>query len=223
MNITTCIFDLDGVIVDTAKYHYLAWKRLAKEQFNKDFSLSDNEQLKGVSRIESLNILLRICGEDLPENIKQILADLKNKWYVEYIKKITPDEILPGVLKFLHEVKNNKIYMALASASKNARLLLERIELTDMFDCIVDGTVVSRAKPNPEVFLKCAEELDVDPQSCVVFEDAIAGIEAAHAGNMYAVGVGDRHILYKADMVISSFKEINVDDVLNLPKTKNHE
>jgi beta-phosphoglucomutase len=223
MNITTCIFDLDGVIVDTAKYHYLAWKRLAKEQFNKDFSLSDNEQLKGVSRIESLNILLRICGEDLPENIKQILADLKNKWYVEYIKKITPDEILPGVLKFLHEVKNNKIYMALASASKNARLLLERIELTDMFNCIVDGTVVSRAKPNPEVFLKCAEELDVDPQSCVVFEDAIAGIEAAHAGNMYAVGVGDRHILYKADMVISSFKEINVDDVLNLPKTKNHE
>jgi beta-phosphoglucomutase len=223
MNITTCIFDLDGVIVDTAKYHYLAWKRLAKEQFNKDFSLSDNEQLKGVSRVESLNILLRICGEDLPENIKQILADLKNKWYVEYIKKITPDEILPGVLKFLQEVKNNKIYMALASASKNARLLLDRIELTDMFDCIVDGTVVSRAKPDPEVFLKCAEELDVDPNSCVVFEDAIAGIEAAHAGDMYAVGVGDRQILYKADMVISSFKEINIDDVLNMPKTKNHE
>jgi beta-phosphoglucomutase len=223
MNITTCIFDLDGVIVDTAKYHYLAWKRLAKEQFNKDFSLSDNEQLKGVSRVESLNILLRICGEDLPENIKQILADLKNKWYVEYIKKITPDEILPGVLKFLREVKNNKIYMALASASKNARLLLDRIGLTDMFDCIVDGTVVSRAKPDPEVFLKCAEELDVEPQSCVVFEDAIAGIEAAHAGNMYAVGVGERHILFKADMVISSFKEIHINDILDLPKTRNHE
>lgn len=113
--------------------------------------------------------------------------------------------------------------MALASASKNARLLLDRIELTDMFDCIVDGTVVSRAKPDPEVFLKCAEELDVEPQNCVVFEDAIAGIEAAHAGNMFAVGVGDKHILHKADIVISSFKEININDVLNLPNKKYHE
>ncbi len=223
MNITTCIFDLDGVIVDTAKYHYLAWKRLAKEQFNKDFSIHDNEQLKGVSRDESLNILLRICSVDVTDNIKQILADLKNKWYVEYIKKINPDEILPGVLKFLGQAKNHKLFLALASASKNARLLLERIELTGMFDCIVDGTVVTRAKPDPEVFLKCAEELDVEPQSCVVFEDAIAGIEAAHAGEMYAVGVGYRHILYKADMVISSFKNIYIDDVLNLPKIKNHE
>jgi beta-phosphoglucomutase len=205
MNITTCIFDLDGVIIDTAKYHYLAWKRLAKEQFNRDFSMRDNEQLKGVSRVESLNILLRICEQDVPENVKQLLADLKNKWYVEYIKRITPDEILPGVLKFLEEVKNNKLFMALASASKNARLLLERIGLTDLFDCIIDGMVVTRAKPDPEVFLKCAEELDVEPQGCVVFEDAIAGIEAAHAGNMYAVGVGDKNILYKADMVISSF------------------
>ena len=99
MKITTCIFDLDGVIVDTAKYHYLAWKRLAKEKFNKDFSIHDNEQLKGVSRVESLNILLGICGKDVPENEKQQLTDLKNKWYVEYITRITPDEILPGVLK----------------------------------------------------------------------------------------------------------------------------
>lgn len=218
MKITACIFDLDGVIVDTAKYHYLAWKRLAREKFNKDFSLSDNEQLKGVSRVESLNILLGICGENVPENEKQQLTDLKNKWYVEYITRITPDEILPGVLKFLGEVKNNNLYMALASASKNARLLLDRIELTSIFDCIVDGTVVTRAKPHPEVFLKCAEELGVEPQSCVVFEDAIAGIEAAHAGNMYAVGVGDKNILYKADMVISTFTEIIIDNVLNLPK-----
>ena len=220
MKITTCIFDLDGVIVDTAKYHYLAWKRLAKEKFNKDFSTRDNEQLKGVSRIESLNILLGICGEDVPEDKKQQLSDLKNNWYIEYITRITPDEILPGVLKFLGEVKNKNLNMALASASKNARLLLERIGLTSIFDCIIDGTVVTRAKPYPEVFLKCAEELGVEPQNCVVFEDAIAGIEAAHAGNMYAVGVGDKHILNKADMVISSFKEIIIDDVLNLPKLK---
>jgi beta-phosphoglucomutase len=223
MNITTCIFDLDGVIVDTAKYHYLAWKRLAREQFNRDFSIHDNEQLKGVSRVESLNILLRICEQDVPENVKLLLADLKNKWYVEYIKKITPDEILPGVLKFLEELKVQKLKMALASASKNARLLLDRIELIDIFDCIVDGTVVSRAKPDPEVFLKCAEDLDVEPEGCVVFEDAIAGIEAAHAGNMYAVGVGDRHVLYKADMVISSFEEINIDSILNLPNLKKYE
>ncbi len=223
MNITTCIFDLDGVIVDTAKYHYLAWKRLAKEQFNKDFSIHDNEQLKGVSRIESLNILLRIYEKDVPENVKQLLSDLKNKWYVDYIKRITPDEVLPGVLKFLEEVKNNKLYMALASASKNARLLLDRIGLTDLFDCIVDGTVITRAKPDPEVFLKCAEELDVEPQGCVVFEDAIAGIEAALAGKMYAVGIGDKHILYKADMIISSFEEINIDNVLNLPNQRKNE
>lgn len=220
MKITTCIFDLDGVIVDTAKYHYLAWKRLAKEKFNKDFSIRDNEQLKGVSRIESLNILIRLFGKNVQDNEKQILTDLKNKWYLEYISKITPDEILPGVLKFLEDVKNNKFYMALASASKNARLLLERIGLTHLFDCIVDGTVVTRAKPHPEVFLKCAELLGVEPGCCVVFEDAIAGIEAAHAGKMYAIGVGDKHILYKAEMVISSFEEIIIDDVLNLPKTK---
>jgi len=223
MNITTCIFDLDGVIVDTAKYHYLAWKRLAKEQFNKDFSIRDNELLKGVSRVESLNILLRICEQDVTENVKQLLADLKNKWYVEYIKKITPDEILPGVLKFLEEVKKNKLYMALASASKNARLLLDRIGLTGLFDCIVDGTIVARAKPDPEVFLKCAEELDVEPQGCVVFEDAIAGIEAALAGKMYAIGLGDKYILYKADKVIPSFNEINIEDVLNLPKQRKNE
>jgi beta-phosphoglucomutase len=223
MTITACIFDLDGVIVDTAKYHYLAWKRLAEEKFNKDFSTRDNEQLKGVSRVESLNILLRICNEDVPEKEKQQLTDLKNKWYIEYINRITPDEILPGVLKFLEDVKNKKLYMALASASKNARLLLERIGLTHLFDCIVDGTVVTRAKPDPEVFLKCAEELGVEPRGCVVFEDAIAGIEAAHAGQMFAVGVGDKHILYKADMVISSFKEITIDNVLNLPKTKKYE
>ncbi|UCH15291.1 MAG: beta-phosphoglucomutase [Bacteroidales bacterium] len=223
MKITTCIFDLDGVIVDTAKYHYLAWKRLAKEKFKKDFSIRDNEQLKGVSRVESLNILLRIFEENVPENEKQILTDLKNKWYVEYISKITPEEILPGVLKFLEDVKRNKLYMALASASKNARLLLDRIGLTHLFDCIVDGTVVTRAKPHPEVFLKCAELLEVEPQSCVVFEDAIAGVEAAHAGKMYAIGVGDKHILHKAEMVISSFENIIVNDVLNLTKTNKNE
>jgi beta-phosphoglucomutase len=223
MNITTCIFDLDGVIVDTAKYHYLAWKRLAKEQFNREFSIHDNEQLKGLSRVESLNILLRMCEKDVPENVKQLLSDLKNKWYVDYIKRITPDEILPGVLKFLEEVKNSKLYMALASASKNARLLLDRIGLTGLFDCIVDGTVITRAKPDPEVFLKCAEELDVEPQGCVVFEDAIAGIEAAFTGKMYAVGIGDKHILYKADIIISSFEEINIDNVLNLPNKRKNE
>jgi len=219
MKITTCIFDLDGVIVDTAKYHYLAWKRLAREKFNRDFSIRDNEQLKGVSRVESLNILLRICEKDVPDDEKQLLADLKNKWYVEYINRITPAEILAGVLNFLGEVKSNRLYMALASASKNTRLLLARIGLTHLFDCIVDGTIVTRAKPDPEVFLRCSEELKVRPRGCVVFEDAIAGIEAAHAAKMYAIGVGDRNVLNKADMVISSFTEISVYDVLNLPKT----
>jgi beta-phosphoglucomutase len=213
------IFDLDGVIVDTAIFHYKAWKRLANEKFGKDLSVEQNERLKGVSRTESLNILLEMSGiSNLTDSEKEELAAIKNRWYVEYISQITPSDILPGVSNFLHEVKELNIKTAIGSASKNTRLLLDRIGLLHMFDSIVDGTKVSKAKPDPEVFLKCAEELQEVPRNCIVFEDAVAGVEAAKAGGMFSVGVGNEKTLFKADKVISTFEGLKVNDVLNFLK-----
>ena len=205
MRAKACIFDLDGVIVDTAKYHYLAWKRLANE-LGFEFTEKDNERLKGVSRMASLEILLSVGGiriED--ERVKEELATKKNNWYVEYIKQMTKDEILPGVEDFLKLLKDNGIKIAIGSASKNTMTILERIGIKDMFDAIIDGTKITKAKPDPEVFLKAAEELRVYPVDCCVFEDAIAGIEAAKAAQMKVIGVGNPSILSKADKVIESF------------------
>jgi beta-phosphoglucomutase len=201
-----CIFDLDGVIVDTAKYHYLAWKRLAKE-LGFEFTEKDNERLKGVSRMESLEILLSVGGIRIDdENVKLQLAEKKNKWYVEYINQMTKDEILPGVIEFLELLKKAGIKIAIGSASKNTITILERIGLKDFFDAIIDGTKISKAKPDPEVFLKAAEELNVRPEECCVFEDAVAGIQAAKSAGMKVIGVGDPTILKDADKVIQSFQ-----------------
>ncbi|GAB7086917.1 beta-phosphoglucomutase [Marinifilum fragile] len=202
--ISACIFDLDGVVVDTAKYHYIAWKSLANE-LGFDFTEEDNERLKGVSRMRSLDILLEIGGVELDEQTKLELADKKNKNYVEYILKMTPDEILPGVKDFFNELKAKEIKIALGSASKNAMTILNQLELTDYFDAVVDGTHVSNAKPDPEVFLKGAELLGVSPSECVVFEDAEAGVEAAINGNMNCVGIGSPDVLGKANIVVPGF------------------
>lgn len=202
--IEACLFDLDGVVVDTAKYHFIAWKALA-EELGFEFTLEDNERLKGVSRMQSLEILLEIGNLLVSENEKLAMAEKKNALYVSYIEKMTPDETLPGVEKFLQELREAGIKIALGSASKNAPMILERIQLTGMFDAIVDGNSITEAKPNPEVFLKGAEKLGVLPENCVVFEDAIAGIEAAQHANMYSVGIGDPETLGFADLVIPGF------------------
>ncbi|RKE02563.1 beta-phosphoglucomutase [Marinifilum flexuosum] len=202
--ISACIFDLDGVVVDTAKYHYIAWKSLANE-LGFDFTEEDNERLKGVSRMRSLDILLEIGGVELDEKTKLELADKKNKNYVEYILKMTPDEILPGVKDFFNKLKAKGIKIALGSASKNAMTILNQLELTDYFDAVVDGTHVSNAKPDPEVFLKGAELLGVSPSECIVFEDAEAGVEAAINGNMKCVGIGSPDVLGKANIVVPGF------------------
>ena len=202
--ISACIFDLDGVVVDTAKYHYIAWKSLANE-LGFDFTEEDNERLKGVSRMTSLDILLEIGGVELDEKTKLELAEKKNKNYVEYILKMTPDEILPGVKDFFNELKDQGIKIALGSASKNAMTILNQLELTDYFDAVVDGTHVSNAKPDPEVFLKGAELLGVSPSECIVFEDAEAGVEAAINGNMKCVGIGLPDVLGKANIVVPGF------------------
>lgn len=213
VTIKACLFDLDGVIVDTAKYHYLAWKRLANE-LGFDFTEQHNERLKGVSRMRSLEILLEVGNKSYPLSEMEKMAARKNEWYVEFISKIEPDEILPGAEAFLNELKSKGIKTALGSASKNAPLILERIGLTKIFDAVIDGTKVSKAKPDPEVFLKGAQELGVEPESCIVFEDAQAGIEAAKNGNMLCVGVGSPENLSGYDYLISGFEGITFDFLL---------
>lgn len=202
--IEACLFDLDGVVVDTAKYHFIAWKALA-EELGFEFTLEDNERLKGVSRMRSLEILLEIGGLQFPEQEKMAMAERKNALYVSYIEKMTPDETLPGVREFLQELRASGIKIALGSASKNAPMILERIRLSGMFDAVVDGNSITEAKPDPEVFLKGAGLLGVRPENCVVFEDAVAGVEAARNANMFIVGIGEPEILGMADLVIPGF------------------
>ncbi len=209
-DIKACLFDLDGVIVDTAKYHYLSWKRLAKE-LGFDFTAEDNERLKGVSRMASLEILLSLGGYKATEAEKQEMAAKKNKWYVEYIEKLKEDEILPGVKEFLTTLREAGIKIALGSASKNSMRILENLKLIPYFDAIIDGTKVSKAKPDPEVFLLGAKELFVKPEETVVFEDAEAGVEAAKRAKMKAVGIGSKEVLKDADKVISGFLGVGLD------------
>ncbi len=215
MDLKGCIFDLDGVIVDTAKYHFKAWQRLAAD-LGFEFTEEDNEALKGVSRMESLEILLRKGGIRMGEKEKEALADLKNGWYVRLITGMTPDEILPGSMELLKVLRSEGILTAIGSASKNAVTILEGIGLRSMFDVIIDGNKITRAKPDPEVFLKGAEEMKLHPSSCVVFEDAQAGIEAAIAGGMKCVGVGNPDLLCRADMVVHDLSFITVKQLRNL-------
>ena len=201
---------MDGVVVDTARYHYIAWNKIAAE-LGFHFSEFDNERLKGVSRMESLDILLEVGGIEMDQPKKIELAERKNNLYVSYIRQMTPDEILPGVIRFLDELRNNNILIALGSASKNAMFILEKIGLEQKFDAVVDGTKVTRAKPDPEVFIKGAEELGVSPQNCLVFEDAQACIDAARYAGMSIIGIGKEENLKNADYVIPGFENMNID------------
>jgi beta-phosphoglucomutase len=211
--IEACIFDLDGVIVDTAKYHYIAWRALA-EELGFVFTLEDNERLKGVSRMRSLEILLEIGNLQFTDTEKLVMAEKKNALYVSYIQQMTPDEILPGVQDFLQQIRRKGIRVALGSASKNSPMILRQIHLTDMFDVVVDGNSITEAKPNPEVFLQGAKRLGIAPEHCVVFEDAIAGIEAARNAGMYSVGVGDARTLSLAHMVIPGFEGFTYEKLM---------
>jgi beta-phosphoglucomutase len=204
------IFDLDGVIVDTAKYHYLAWKELA-DKLGFDFTEEQNELLKGVSRVRSLEILLDIGKVHLEEDHKSRLLEEKNKQYLKYIAKMDYKEILPGIDDLLQYLKLNKVPFALGSASKNARLILDRLNLIDLFEAIVDGNDVSTAKPDPEVFLLAAKKLGKSPSDCIVVEDAQAGIEAANRANMTSLGIGDKTVLKEADFVLKDTSELTID------------
>lgn len=199
--IRACIFDLDGVIVDTAHYHYIAWKRLANE-LGFDLTIEQNERLKGISRMESLDILLEIGGITMSDHEKERLANKKNEWFNDYIERMLPEEIFPGVRPLIEKLRFKNIKVALASSSKNARVVIKRLHIETLFDAIVDGTMIVHTKPDPEIFLKAAQLIEVVPAECLVFEDAEAGVEAALAAKMKCVGVGSIQQLGKANMVI---------------------
>lgn len=206
-NMKGAIFDLDGVIVDTAKYHYLAWASLADE-LGFTFTEEDNERLKGVSRMRSLDILLEVGGLQFEEAQKLTMAEKKNRIYVEYISKLEESELLPGVKEYLTGLRTRGIGIALGSASKNADFILNKLNITDLFDAVVDGNKVSLAKPDPEVFLIAGQELGLQPDECVVFEDAEAGVQAGKAAGMKVVGIGKPDVLKEADMVVKGLYEL---------------
>jgi len=215
MNKKGFIFDLDGVIVDTAKYHFLAWKKLAND-LGIDFTEHQNEQLKGVSRVKSLEKILDWGEVSVSEEKFLQLMDKKNSDYLSYIDTMTEDEILVDVPKVLNLLKSENQGIALGSASKNARTILKKVHLFETFHTIVDGTNVTKAKPDPEVFLIAAEQLDLEPEHCIVFEDSIAGIQAANAANMISIGIGEESVLSEADFVFKDFSEISESFITQL-------
>ena len=195
------IFDLDGVIVDTAKYHFIAWQEIAW-QLGINFTEKDNEKLKGVSRVKSLDIILELGNKKLSQAEKDTLLEAKNNRYLSLISKMNEDEMLPGIKKLLNDLQTAGMTFALGSASKNARRILNALGITDMFTAIVDGNDVTKAKPDPEVFTTAANKLGVPYEQCIVVEDSQAGIEAAKNAGMKVIGIGDKNNLGKADLVL---------------------
>ncbi|AFK05164.1 beta-phosphoglucomutase [Emticicia oligotrophica DSM 17448] len=208
------LFDLDGVIVETAIFHYQAWRKMAND-LGFDISEEFNESLKGVSRMDSLNLILQHGNVMLSEEEKLILAAKKNEHYLTLVSQMTSDDILPGVKDFFEQIKKTDIKIALGSVSKNAKMILEGVGLINDFDAIIDGTKISNGKPDPEVFLKGAEELGLQANECLVFEDAVAGVEAGKRAGMKVIGIGHENVLTQADLVLKSFENINLSDLLS--------
>lgn len=219
MSIHAFIFDLDGVLTDTAEYHYLAWKRLADEE-GIPFSREDNESLRGISRRESLAIILK--GREISEVQAQALMERKNAYYLELIRQLSPKDLLPGALPLLQEIRNAEMKIAIASASKNAEEVVERLGLRSLIDALIDGHMVARTKPAPDIFLLAAQRLGEKPESCVVVEDAAAGIQAAKAAGMLTIGIGPQQRVGEADLVLSSLKELGLREIIERLSPSNH-
>ena len=205
------IFDLDGVITDSARFHYAAWKELAN-RLNIPFDLEYNEKLKGVSRMESLDLILKNGGQEnsFTQTEKEKMADEKNENYKQLIKQITKNDILPGILPFLQQLKSENIRTAIASVSKNAFDIISRLEVGEYFDYIVDAALVERAKPFPDIFLEAAKALDVSADECIAIEDARAGIDAINSAGMGSVGVGTKEEMEKADLILSGTDKLEL-------------
>ena len=215
-NVELVIFDLDGVLVDTAKYHYLAWHKLGLT-LGINFTEEQNEDFKGVSRMACMDIMCKHANrEDMPQEERVTLANSKNDNYLELIDSINHEELLTGVERFLAELKEAGIKIALGSASKNALPILEKTNILHYFDAIIDGNKVSKAKPDPEVFVLAAQTLNIAPENCVVFEDAFAGVEAAKAAGMACVGIGTKENLPEADCVYNNVGEVTIEILKSL-------
>lgn len=212
--IKAVIFDLDGVIVDTARFHFLAWSRLAQE-LGIPFTERENERLKGVSRMQSLEILLEFGKTTLSKERKEALAERKNEWFIDYVNTLKPNDMFPGVKDLISAVRKARYKVGLASSSKNAQRVVELLRIANCFDTIVDGTMIIDTKPDPEIFLLTAQRLDVNPAACVVFEDAEAGVEAAKSAGMKCVGVGAKDQLGNADLVVTHTADFKLDQLKN--------
>jgi beta-phosphoglucomutase len=215
MNQKCFIFDLDGVIVDTAKYHYLAWQKIAN-QLGIEFSPEHNEELKGVSRVRSLDLILALGNMEASQKDKNKWLVQKNEDYLSYLVDMDESEILPGVLPVLIYLKENNQKIVLGSASKNAKPILEKAKIIDYFDAIVDGNDVSNAKPDPEVFIQGAKKVNFSNEQCIVFEDSVAGVQAANIAGMTSVGIGEETILHEAQFVFPDFTHIDLNFIQNL-------
>jgi beta-phosphoglucomutase len=205
------LFDLDGVLTDTSEYHFQAWKRLADEE-GVPFNRTDNEALRGVGRRESLENILN--GRIIPEDTAQAWMERKNRYYVERIGQMTPQDLLPGAEALLRELRAAGLSIAIASASKNARLVLDRLQLWPLVDVVVDGNTVTRSKPAPDLFLAAARKLEISPAACVVVEDATAGVEAGIAAGMLTLGLGPVVRVGQADLVLPDLAGAHLAEIL---------
>jgi len=213
-----CIFDLDGVIIDTAQFHFLSWKRIADE-LEVTFTIADNEKLKGVGRMQSLEAILSMGNLVIEESEKKKLTDRKNDWFIEFVNKIQPEDIFPGVIEVFNVLKKNSIAIALGSSSKNAQLVIDRLQIRSYFDVIVDGLDIQNTKPNPEVFLKAAKLLNIPAIDCIVVEDAQAGVEAALRAGMKCIGIGTKEKLRNANLVLTQTRDITIERLKNIKLT----
>ncbi len=214
-NIEAVIFDLDGVITDTARYHYRAWKRLADE-LGIYFDETINERLKGIDRMASFEVILERATTTYSTSQKEAYANIKNGYYVASIDLLSKKDILEGIESFIGDLKKNNIKIALGSASKNADKIIERLGLKEYFDVIVDSAKVAKGKPDPEIFVTAAHMLGVAPEKCVVIEDSAAGIQAAVDGGMKAIGIGDKSLLVGANIVLAATKELLLEQVIQV-------
>lgn len=213
MRIEGCIFDLDGVIVDTARYHFQAWRKMA-QLFGGDLTHEQNETLKGVSRMASLDYILKENGIEKSLEEKKELARKKNEWYLDLIDELDESEMLPGVLDLIKELHDKDILIGLGSASKNAITILKKLGIDHYFKTMVDGNSVEKSKPNPEVFIKGVNGLGIDPAHCIVFEDSSKGIAAANTGGFIPIGIGNPEYLHEAVKVYSGFEDLHFEMIL---------
>ncbi len=211
MIIKAFLFDLDGVLTDTSELHYLGWKRLAEEE-GILFTREDNEALRGVSRRESLNLLLK--GRQVSEKQAQEMMERKNGYYIDLVRQMTSADLLPGALEIVEEIRRLGLKQAIVSSSKNAPMVLDQLQIGEMFDAIIDGSSPARSKPWPDLFLLASQALDLPPENCLVVEDALAGVQAAHAAGMPALGLGPRERVGIAELVLPSLEGHTAHEVI---------